>query len=82
MKDFVQASKKISFLYHGIILASLVGEVVMLGSWKESCPFSIQVLLISFTPSLPHHFICDCKEKLSLGLFGHVRLFLMFNLFV
>jgi len=29
MKDSVQASKKISFLYHGIILASLVVEVVM-----------------------------------------------------
>ena len=38
MKGTVQASKKISFLYHGIILASLVGEVVMLWQLERVMP--------------------------------------------
>ena len=38
MKESVQASKKISLLYHGIILASLVGEVVMLWQLERVMP--------------------------------------------
>ncbi|EFA25449.1 hypothetical protein HMPREF0850_01244 [Streptococcus sp. M143] len=38
MKYFVQASKKITLLYHGIILASLVGEVVMLWQLERVMP--------------------------------------------
>ena len=38
MKDSVQASKKTSFLYHGIILVSLVGEVVMLWQLERVVP--------------------------------------------
>jgi len=49
MKDFVQASKKISFLYHGIILASLVGEVVMLWQLERVMPVLYPVLLAFFS---------------------------------
>lgn len=53
MKDSVQASKKTSFLYHGIILASLVVEVVMLWQLERVVP----VLYPGFVAFLLFHLV-------------------------
>ncbi len=55
-------------------LRQLVGEVVMLWQLERVDARSLSRFcwLSSLSLSLPHHFIGDCKEKWSLGLFGHV----------
>ena len=82
MKGPVQASKKISFLYHGIILASLVGEVVMLWQLERV----VSVLYPGFVGFLVfhllYHLILFLVAKRS-GRWDYLMiwgLFLMFNL--
>ena len=53
MKESVQASKKISLLYHGIIFASLVGEVVMVWQLERVVP----VLYPGFVGFLLFHLV-------------------------
>ena len=75
MKGPVQASKKISFLYRGIILASLVGEVVMLWRLERVMP----VLYPGFIGFLLFHFVI-AKRSGRLDYLVTWGLFLMFNL--
>ena len=82
MKDSVQFSKKISFLYHGIILASLVGEVVMLWQLEKVIP----ILYPGFVGFLLFHLVYHLILYLVAKRSGHMDylvtwgLFLMFNL--
>ena len=82
MKDFVQASKKISFLYHGIILASLVGEVVMLWQLERVVPVLYSGFIGFLLFHLVYHIILFVIAKRSGRLDYLVTwwLFLMFNL--
>lgn len=82
MKGPVQASKKISFLYRGIILASLVGEVVMLWRLERVMP----VLYPGFIGFLHFHLVYHiillviAKRSGRLDYLVTWGLFLMFNL--
>ena len=82
MKGSVKASKKISFLYHGIILASLVGEVVMLWQLERVMP----VLYPGFVGFLFFHLVYHiillviAKRSCRLDYLVTWGLFLMFNL--
>ena len=82
MKDFVQASKIISFLYHGVILASLVGEVVMVWQLEKVIP----ILYPGFVGFLLFHLVYHLILYLVAKRSGHMDylvtwgLFLMFNL--
>ena len=82
MKGPVQASKKISFLYRGIILASLVGEVVMLWRLERVMP----VLYPGFIGFLLFHWVYHiillviAKRSGRLDYLVTWGLFLMFNL--
>ena len=82
MKDSVQSSKKISFLYHGIILASLVREVVMLWQLEKVIP----ILYPGFVGFLLFHLVYHLILYLVAKRSGHMDylvtwgLFLMFNL--
>ena len=82
MKDSVQASKKTSFLYHGIILVSLVGEVVMLWQLERVVPVLYPGFIGFLVFHLLYHFLLFLVAKRSgrwdcLMIWG---LFLMFNL--
>ena len=82
MKDFVQASKKISLLYHGIILASLVGEVVMLWQLERVVPILYPGFVGFLLFHLVYHIILFVIAKRS-GRLDYLipwGLFLMFNL--
>ncbi|QQC01000.1 hypothetical protein I6I32_04050 [Streptococcus oralis] len=81
MKDFVQASKK-SFLYHGMILASLVGEVVMLWQLERVMPVLYPGFVGFLFFHLVYHIILFVIAKRSCRLDYLVTwgLFLMFNL--
>ena len=82
MKDSVQASKKISFLYHGIILASLVGEVVMLWQLERVVPVLYPGFVGFLVFHLLYHFLLFLVAKRS-GHWDYLMiwgLFLMFNL--
>ena len=82
MKGSVKVSKKISFLYHGMILASLVGEVVMLWQLGRVVP----VLYPGFVGFLLFHLIYHiilfviAKRSGRLDYLVTWGLFLMFNL--
>ena len=82
MKGSVKASKKISFLYHGIIFASLVGEVVMLWQLERVMP----VLYPGFVGFLLFHLVYHiillviAKRSCRLDYLVTWGLFLMFNL--
>lgn len=82
MKGTVQTSKKISFLYRGIILASLVGEVVMLWQLERVVP----VLYPGFVGFLLFHLVYHiillviAKRSGRLDYLVTWGLFLMFNL--
>lgn len=82
MKGTVQASKKISFLYHGIILASLVGEVVMLWQLERIMPVLYPGFIGFLLFHLVYHIILFVIAKRSCRLDYLVTwsLFLMFNL--
>lgn len=82
MKDFVQASKKISFLYQGIILASLVGEVVMFWQLERVMPVLYPGFVGFLLFHLVYHIILFVIAKRSGRLDYLVTwgLFLMFNL--
>ena len=82
MKGPVQASKKISFLYRGIILASLVGEVVMLWRLERVMPVLYPGFIGFLLFHLVYHIILLVIAKRSgrldyLVTWGR---FLMFNL--
>ena len=81
MKDFVQASKK-SFLYHGMILASRVGEVVMLWQLERVMPVLYPGFVGFLFFHLVYHIILFVIAKRSCRLDYLVTwgLFLMFNL--
>ena len=82
MKDFVQTFKKISFLYHGIILASLVGEVVMLWQLERVVPVLYPGFVGFLVFHLLYHFLLFLVAKRS-GRWDYLMiwgLFLMFNL--
>ena len=76
MKDFVQASKKNKFsLSWSYPCVTCRRSSDALAARKSSASSLSRICwLSSLSPTLPHHFICDCKEKWSLGLFGHVGL--------
>lgn len=82
MKGTVQALKKISFLYHGMILASLVGEVVMLWQLERV----VSVLYPGFIGFLLFHLVYHiillviAKRSGRLDYLVTWVLFLMFNL--
>ena len=82
MKGPVQASKKISFLYRGIILASLVGEVVMLWQLERIVPVLYPGFVGFLFFHLVYHIILFVIAKRSCRLDYLVTwgLFLMFNL--
>ena len=82
MKGSVKASKKISFLYHGIILASLVGEVVMLWQLERVMPVLYPGFVGFLFFRLVYHIILLVIAKRSGRLDYLVTwgLFLMFNL--
>ena len=82
MKGPVQASKKISFLYHGIILASLVGEVVMLWQLERVMTVLYPGFIGFLLFHLVYHIILFVIAKRSGRLDYLVTwgLFLMFNL--
>jgi len=82
MKGPVQASKKISFLYRGIILASLVGEVVMLWRLERVMPVLYPGFIGFLLFHLVYHIILFVIAKRSGRLDYLVTwgLFLMFNL--
>ena len=82
MKGPVQASKKISFLYRGIILASLVGEVVMLWRLERVMPVLYPGFIGFLLFHLVYHIISLVIAKRSGRLDYLVTwgLFLMFNL--
>lgn len=82
MKGPVQASKKISFLYRGIILASLVGEVVMLWRLERVMPVLYPGFIGFLLFHLVYHIILLVIAKRSGRLDYLVTwgLFLMFNL--
>ena len=82
MKGSVKASKKISFLYHGIILASLVGEVVMLWQLERVMPVLYPGFVGFLFFHLVYHIILFVIAKRSCRLDYLVTwgLFLMFNL--
>ena len=82
MKESVQASKKISLLYHGIILASLVGEVVILWQLERVMPVLYRGFVGFLLFHLVYHIILFVIAKRSgrldyLVMWG---LFFMFNL--
>ena len=72
MKVSVQTSKKISLLYHGIILASLVGEVVMLWQLERVVP----ILYLGFVGFLLFHLV----YHIILFVIGFVRQFIFVKL--
>ena len=82
MKDFVQDSKKISFLYHGVILATLVGEVVMILQLERVVPVLYPGFIGFLLFHLLYHIIIFVIAKRSGRLDYLVTwgLFLMFNL--
>lgn len=82
MKGSVKVSKKISFLYHGIILASLVGEVVMLWQLERVMPVLYPGFVGFLFFHLVYHIILFVIAKRSCRLDYLVTwgLFLMFNL--
>jgi len=82
MKGPVQASKKIRFLYRGIILASLVGEVVMLWRLERVMPVLYPGFIGFLLFHLVYHIILLVIAKRSGRLDYLVTwgLFLMFNL--
>lgn len=82
MKGSVKASKKISFLYHGIILASLVGEVVMLWQLERVMPVLYPGFVGFLFFHLVYHIILFVIAKRSCRLDYLVTwgLFLVFNL--
>lgn len=82
MKGSVQASKKISFLYHGIILVSLVGEVVMFWQLERVMPVLYPGFVGFLLFHLVYHIILFVIAKRSGRLDYLVTwgLFLMFNL--
>ena len=82
MKGSVKASKKISFLYRGIILASLVGEVVMLWRLERVMPVLYPGFIRFLLFHLVYHIILLVIAKRSGRLDYLVTwgLFLMFNL--
>ena len=82
MKGSVKASKKIRFLYHGIILASLVGEVVMLWQLERVMPVLYPGFVGFLFFHLVYHIILFVIAKRSCRLDYLVTwgLFLMFNL--
>ena len=82
MKGPVQASKKIGFLYRGIILASLVGEVVMLWRLERVMPVLYPGFIGFLLFHLVYHIILLVIAKRSGRLDYLVTwgLFLMFNL--
>ncbi len=82
MKGSVKASKKISFLYHGIILVSLVGEVVMLWQLERVMPVLYPGFVGFLFFHLVYHIILFVIAKRSCRLDYLVTwgLFLMFNL--
>ena len=82
MKGPVQASKKISFLYRGLILASLVGEVVMLWRLERVMPVLYPGFIGFLLFHLVYHIILLVIAKRSGRLDYLVTwgLFLMFNL--
>ena len=82
MKGPVQASKKISLLYRGIILASLVGEVVMLWRLERVMPVLYPGFIGFLLFHLVYHIILLVIAKRSGRLDYLVTwgLFLMFNL--
>ena len=82
MKDSVKASKKISFLYHGMILASLVVEVVMLWQLERVVPVLYPGFIGFLLFHLVYHIILFVIAKRSCRLDYLVTwgLFLMFNL--
>ena len=82
MKGSVKASKKISFLYHGIIFASLVGEVVMLWQLERVMPVLYSGFVGFLLFHLVYHIILFVIAKRS-GRLDYLMvwgLFLMFNL--
>ena len=82
MKDSVQASKKISFLYHGVILATLVGEVVMVLQLERVVPVLYPGFVGFLLFHLLYHIIIFVIAKRS-GRLDYLitwGLFLMFNL--
>ena len=82
MKVSVQTSKKISLLYHGIIFASLVGEVVMLWQLERVMPVLYPGFVGFLFFHLVYHIILFVIAKRSDRLDYLVTwgLFLMFNL--
>ena len=82
MKVSVQTSKKISLLYHGIIFASLVGEVVMLWRLERVVPILYPGFVGFLLFHLVYHIILFVIAKRSGRLDYLVTwgLFLMFNL--
>lgn len=82
MKGSVKVSKKISFLYHGMILASLVGEVVMLWQLERVMPVLYPGFVGFLFFHLVYHIILFVIAKRSGRLDYLVTwgLFLMFNL--
>lgn len=82
MKGSVKASKKISFLYHGMILASLVVEVVMLWQLERVVPVLYPGFIGFLLFHLVYHIILFVIAKRSCRLDYLVTwgLFLMFNL--
>ena len=74
MKNSFQTS---NFLYYGIILVSVLLEVIMIWQFRESDTTSLPRFyrLFSLSCTLPSALIPSCKTKWALGLFDDMGTF-------
>ena len=69
--------QKLNFLYYGIILVSVLLEVIMVWQLEKLIPLLYPnfVGFFSLSPTLPSNFIPSCKTKWALGLLDDMGAF-------
>ena len=77
MKSSFQETKNSNFLYYGIILASVLLEVIMVWQLEKLIPLLYPgfVGFFSLSPTLPFSIIPGCKTKWALGLLDDMGAF-------
>ena len=73
MKSSFQETKNSNFLYYGIILASVLLEVIMVWQLEKLIPLLYPGFVLS--PTLPFSIIPGCKTKWALGLLDDMGTF-------
>ncbi len=82
MKHSFQAAKKSNFLYYGIILVSVLLEVIMIWQLESLVPFLYSGFIVFLVFHVLYHLVLFLVAKRS-GRWDYLiiwRLFLMFNL--